>query len=79
MGKRNPQSMKRNAQIGAVKRQCPKCQRKAALSGLNDVLGDQYITARHIRCRWCDYELLRTTNYTVKPWSTTERRIDLGE
>lgn len=42
--KRNPSSMRRNARIGALRRWCPACGRKAALSTYGVC---RYCNARH--------------------------------
>jgi len=78
MGKRPDRVYKKNAQRGAITRQCPKCQRKAAISRENNGYGNDrvgYTIIQHRKCRWCDFDEWVTTE-TAKKTKTT-KRIDL--
>lgn len=54
MGKRPDSVYQENARRGAITRQCPKCQRKAAISKM--IWGDMTTVYTRRHCRWCDFD-----------------------
>ena len=65
MGKHADSVYQENARRGALKRQCPKCHRKAALSQERGYRAEAHSIVTYRKCRWCDFE------------ETTERLLDV--
>lgn len=62
--KRSSSVYRKNARIGARKRQCLNCGRKAAMSRWHANIRPERKIVEHWRtCRWCGYEEAYSTRY----------------
>ena len=62
--KRKPESMRRNAQRGAITRWCPGCHRKAALSY---AMGN---FPSYRKCRYCGYQVVEGQQHELyRQWA----------